>query len=323
MRKPFRLQSVVTGKALNLGSLTSLVSEFPLGEGWLMMLLTFNLTLTVGTGTTPIVDGEKTIIKNILVKTDKDGIIANIAGLGAFRMAQFQMQCSPYSDAIAATSATYRTQIPLIFANPQLIRPYDSILDTKRYNTIELYVTYGTVADLLSTVGTATIAATMDVQIVKTEKPLGTGQKELPVVKPYIASYPPVDPNVLQYIELEKASDLAVAHWMACCRNSATGGVPFSGVSADTIITAWSFEDNLGFPLQSIPHYDLQYFTKIEQKMETAPVGWIWYNFVKDGSIFSGYKTGDKSKVRVSWVNGTLSTSGVTIGLWGLRQLPK
>lgn len=287
------------------------------------MVLTFNIVLTHGTGSTLIGEGELGIIKNILLKTDRDGIIANVSGRGLYKLAQVMLRTAPYKDAVALVTATYRVSIPILFANPLLLRPIDSILDTKRYSTIELYVTFGTIADLMTSAGTDTITANMDVSIVKSEKPLGTGQKELPLVKPYIASFPPVDPAVLQYLEFEKADDLAIAQLIALSCNTATAGVPFSGVPADTIIDTWSVEDNVGFPVQSIKHYNLQHLAKIEQQIETWPAGLIFYNFIKDGSIFSAYKTGDKSKARLSWVNGTLSTSGVTLAMWGIREMKR
>jgi len=320
-RYPIRYQNIINQGTVVQGGLTSVVAQFPLGEPWFMMILTLTCVLTVGTGTTPVLDGQYGAIKNILIKCDKDGIIVNCAGRGLMRLAQMISRTTPYFDNIAASNGTYKANLPIYFSNPMFLRPEDCVFDTGRQNMVEFYLTFGGVADLLGTVGSATIVETFDLAIVKGQVSTAVNKRARPYVKPYIMNYPPQDPSASQYIELEKAKDLAIAHWLAYSANTVVAGVPFSGTASDTTIASWSIHDNIGFPVYTIAHYNMQYLAKIEQQIETWPSGWIWYNFVKDGSIFSCYPTGDKSMFRLEWINGTLSSSAVTPVIFGVRTL--
>jgi len=321
MRKPIRTQNVINQRAITVGGLTSVLAEFPLGEPWFMMLLTITAVLTHGSGSGPVADGILLAIKNILIKTDRDGVIVNASGRGLFRLAQFLSRVAPALDSFAAATGTYRAHIPIYFANPLFLRPEDSVLDTSRYNTVEFYLTFGGLADLLGTVGTDTAVFTLDLAIVKGEQSTKINPAGKPRVKPYISAYPPQDPSGQQYIEIEKARDLAIAQIAAQAANAVTAGVPFSGTPADTIIDTWQVHDNIGFPVLGMKHYNAQYLAKIEQQIETFPAGWFYYNFVKDGSIFTAYPTGDKSMLRLEWINGTLSTSGITPMIFAIRAL--
>ncbi len=321
MRKPIRLQNIISQRAITINGLNSVLAEFPLGEPWFMFLLTVSCSLTHGTGTTPVADGLLLAIKNILIKTDRDGVIVNAAGRGLYRLAQFLSRVAPAIDTFAAATGVYRAHIPIYFSNPLFLRPEDSVLDTSRYNTVEFYLTFGSLSDLLGTIGTDTATFSYDLAIVKGEQSTRVNPAGKPRVKPYIAAYPPQDPAGQQYIELEKARDLAIAQIAVLAANSVTSGVPFSGTPADTTIDTWQLHDNNGFPVLGMKHYNAQYLAKIEQQIETLPPGWFYYNFVKDGSIFSAYPTGDKSMVRLEWVNGTLSTSGITPILFAIRAL--
>lgn len=321
MRKPIRLQNIISQRAITVNGLNQVLQEFPLGEPWFMMLLTVSVTLTHGTGSGPVADGLLLAIKNILIKTDRDGVIVNASGRGLYRLAQFLSRVAPALDSFAAASGTYRAHIPIYFANPLLLRPEDSVLDTSRYNSVEFYLTFGSLSDLLGTLGTDTATFAFDLAVVKGEQSTKVNPAGKPRVKPYIAAYPPVDPSGQQYIEIEKARDLAIIQIAALAANAVTAGVPFSGTPADTTIDTWQIHDNIGFPVLGMKHFNAQYLAKIEQQIETFPAGWFYYNFVKDGSIFSGYPTGDKSMLRLEWLNGTLSTSGVTPIIFGIRAL--
>lgn len=321
MRKPIRFQNVISQRSIVINGLTSVLAEFPLGEPWYMINLVINCVLTHGTGTTPVTDGLLGAVKNILIKTDKDGVVVNSNGRALYRLAQFLSRCAPYADSFAATSGTYRAQIPIYFANPLFLRPEDSVLDTGRYNTVEFYLTFGSLSDCLGTVGSDTAVFSLDLSIVKGELSTKANPRGRPYVKPYIMAYPPQDPAGQQFIELEKARDLAIAQIAALSANSVVAGVGCSGIPADTTIDTWSIHDNIGFPVMSIKHYMAQHMGKIEQQIETWPAGWFWYNFVKDGSIKTAYPTGDKSMFRLEWINGTLSTSAITPIIFGIRQL--
>jgi hypothetical protein len=305
-------------KTLNINGITTIREDFPLGDAWYEAMLEISLSLTIGSGSGAISEGELGIIKGIYLKTDTDGVIINAPGRALYRYAQVVKGCAPNKDAIAASTAVYNISIPLIFANPRLNRSEDTILDTSRYSSVEMQITLGGVADLLGTVGSASVTATANIALVKTHGTIPEGGR--PLVAPYLANLPVVNPSSQTYIDLERSYDLAYGQALLFAGNSVTAGVPFSGTPSDSTLATLNVEDNYGFPVRQQAVRQNQQEAKSRYQIETWPTGWYMFDFVKDGSLFSAYPSGDKSKCQINWANNTLSTSGVTLLVSGYRQ---
>jgi hypothetical protein len=313
---------LVLNAACNVGgAATSFSKEFPMGEGWYVMNLRIAIILVVGTGTTPISEGELQFIKNVLLKTDRGEILCNLPGRALYKIATYQNSCAPNKDAIAAASATYYVNLPIHFADPKMIRMEDSVLDTSRYNSITLQITLGSVADLLGTVGTSSVTAQATIEV---ERSLGA----LPdAAKPhYHISYdyrPPVDANSLTSIDLERSADMAIKRLYVHSCTSGSAGVPFSGTNADTIQNTVIIKDQNRFIEKERVHRMIQEHNKNSAFLESLIAGVEVFDFVMDGSVPSALATGNKSVLQYTWVNqgGVGANSFVTVVSEMLRTL--
>lgn len=313
--------NVITGAPININAATPFSKELPVGEGWYKMTVRVNIVFVVGTGTTPITEGELLFIKNVFLRTDRGEIICNLPGRALYKIATYITGQAPNKNAIAAASATYRVTLPIFFADFGMQRPEDTILDTSRYNAVTLQVTLGGVADLLTTVGTSSVTATMDVEI---ERSLGMLPKK---AKPFFTiSYdfrPPVDANSLTNIELEKSADMAIKRLFVHSGTSGSSGVPFSGVNADTIQNIVTLKDQNRFIEKERIHAMIQDMNKMDAKLEAILSGMEVMDFVRDGSILAALATGQKSVLQYGWTNqgGVGANSFVTTAPEMIRTL--
>src|SRR5258708_23386483 len=158
------LIEVFRGRALGVGGPTTFQGQdFPYGEAWIRMLLKINVTLVLGTGPTEFSEALMRVVRAIQFQTDRSEIICNAApGRLMYKIGVTKAGTPPDLDTFAAASATYTILIPIWFADPLMLKPEDTILDTRRYNSLVLRLTMGTVSDLLGTPGTASYTATLD-----------------------------------------------------------------------------------------------------------------------------------------------------------------
>jgi hypothetical protein len=315
------LANLISGGATNQGGSVVFSKEFALGEGWVKMLLRFNHSLTIGTGTTPVTEGELLIIKNVLLKTDRGEILCNLPGRAIFKINIYQTRQVPRKDAIAASTAVYRVTLAIIFADILMNKPMDSCLDTARYNSISLQITLGGVADLLGTPGTATNVTTLDVEVERTFGPVPKG------AKPYFhISYDfrqPVDASVITLIDLERSADMALKRLYVHSCTGGTAGLPWSGVNADTIQNVVIVKDQNRFIQKERIHAMIQDGNKLDALLESTIAGVEVLDFVRDCAITSALATGKKSVFQYTWTNqaGVVANSIVTATAEMIRTL--
>lgn len=319
MRGHTEIFNVIRGGALNQNGLTVFSREFPLGEGWLALMLSMNIVLDVNQDTGVVVEGLWRIIRNIMFKTDLDGLSHNCPGRGITYLAQAKSGTYPKVDVLAAADGTYRASFPLFFANPLLNNPMDTVLHTARYRSVELHITLGDINDLFTSHVDGTIVVTLDVDIVRTKGALP--QNAFPLAFPYMTALPQVNPAAQAFIDIERAEDLALYLALLHTANDAVSGKGFSGTSANNVIASASIEDNNGYVHYIRPEYLIRQQFALEHELEAVHTGWYGFDLDLEGSIFGAYPTGDKSKCRISWVNDTLSTSGITALIDGYRRL--
>ncbi|UCH71711.1 MAG: hypothetical protein JSW62_04755 [Thermoplasmatales archaeon] len=318
MRGHTSIYNVFRDQTLSTSGLTTFSKEFPLGEGWHMMLLTFKITIGGSGMASAISEGELQIIKNILFLTDRDGNCVNCPGRGLFYLARAQAKHLPNKDAIAASTGDYYVSVPLFFSNPSMSVSKDSVLDTSRYQSVNLHLTMGGLTDLFGTVGSATLALSLSCDVLRTKGALPQSAK--PLLYPYISAMPQVNPANQQYIELERSVDLALLMVMAHTANSVTSGEGFSGTNTANVLSRISIEDNdeIIFNERNVRQIIDQ--NEIEHHLD-AVTGFYFFDFQAEGSHFGAYATGPKTRVQLKWVNDTLSTSGVTALVSGVRTL--
>lgn len=313
--------NVVQAQPLNNGGLFSFAQQLPMGEGWYALYLRFNLVLTVGTGTTPISEGELLIIKNVLLRTDRGELICNLPGRALYKIATYKTCEPPRKDAIAAASATYRVTLPIYFSDDRLLRPNDTLLNTRWYNSCTLQVTYGSVADLLGTPGTATVATNLDIEIERSHGALDPNVKQIG-----FTSYDydnPVDASVQQFVNTERGADMSIKRFYIHSATGATPGVPWSGVNSDAIQNVVSVKDQTGLIEKERFHAMIQDVNKMDAFLESTIAGVEVIDFVIDRSITSAMATGGKSLLQYTWTNqaGQVANNNVTVTREMIRSL--
>lgn len=324
MRGNAEYVNLVTGQALTVNGKAVISDPLPVGEGWYRMQLRINEIFVVGTGTTPITNGELNFIKNVLFKTDRGEIICNLPGRALYKIGSFKAGVVALrKDAIAAASATYTVNLPIYFADHYrtMDRPEDTILDTKRYSSMTLEVSLGTVADLLTTVGTSSVTATVDIEVVRTKGLLPPKGGPIGVISYDFRN--PVDAATLQFILLERAQDLAYKRLYVHSCTSGTAGVPWAGVDADTIQNVVSIKDQSGFIIKDRIHRMIQESNQVDYEFETIFTGVECHDFVQEGSIQAALVTGGKSLLQYQWTNqgGVGANSIVTVVSEGIRSI--
>jgi hypothetical protein len=315
------LANILTGGVININGTTTFGKDFPLGEGWLKMLLRFNHSLTIGTGTTPIAESELLIIKNVMLKTDRGEILCNLPGRALYKIAVYQLAQTPNKNAMAGATAVYRVTLPISFIDKDMNRPVDTIVDTSRYNSLTLQVTYGGITDLLTTPGTATLATTMDVEV---ERTLGRlPPKGKPIFHINYDSRQPVDAVNSTNIDLERSADMSIKRLYVHSCTGGTAGVPWSGVNADTVQNIVTVKDQNRFIQKERIHAMIQDNNKLDSMLEAIIAGVEVFDFVRDGSITSALSTGNKSVLQYTWTNqaGVAANSIVTATTEQIRTL--
>lgn len=324
MRGNAEYVNIATGTTLGINGKTVISDPLPVGEGWYRMHLRINEILVVGTGTTPIAEGELHFIKNILFKTDRGEIICNLPGKAIYKIASFKARLvAPRKDAIAAASATYSVNLPIYFADhySAMDRPEDSILDTKRYSSMTVEISLGTVADLLGTVGSSSVTATCDIEVVRTKGLLPKEGQPLGVISYDFRN--PVDANTIQFIFLERAQDLVYKRIYVHSCTGGVGGVPWAGVNSDAIQNIVSIKDQSGFVIKDRIHRMIQESNQVDYQLESIITGVEVHDFVQEGSVQAALLTGGKSLLQYQWTNqgGVAANSIITAATEGLRSL--
>ncbi len=316
MRGNAEYVNIVTGQALTVNGKTTISDPLPVGEGWYRMNLRIGLIFVVGTGTTPITNGELNFIKNVLFKTDRGEIICNLPGRALYEIGTYKAGVAALrKDAIAAASATYYVNLPIYMAEHYRLmdRPEDTILDTKRYSSMTLEIQLGTVADLLTTVGTSSVTCTLDVEVVRTKGLLPEKGGPNSVISYDYRN--PVDASVLQYILMERAQDLAIKRMYVHSCTGGTAGVPCAGTDSDAVQNVVSVKDQAGFIIKDRIHRMIQESNQLDFSLESINPGWELHDFVQEGSIQAALATGGKSLLQYGWTNQAGVSSGYIVTL--------
>lgn len=316
--------NLIAGQTLVPNAKTVFSDPLPVGEGWYRAMIRVGIVFVVGTGTTPITEGELNFIKNVFLKTDRGEIICNLPGRALYKIASFKAGiAAPRKDAIAAASATYYVNLPIWFADHVRLmdRPEDTILDTKRYSSVTLEITLGTVADLLTTVGTSSVTATLDMEVVRTKGNLPKGGEPVAVVAYDFRN--PVDAATRQEVFLERAQDLALKRLYIHSSTSGTAGIPFSGTNSDAIINVLQVKDQSGFIVKDRIHRMIQEANQVDFQLESILTGMECIDFVQEGSLQAALATAGKSLLQVQWTNqgGVGANSIITVAQEGIRSL--
>lgn len=309
-------------KVLANSATSNIPDKFPMGEGWVNLILRFELTVVIGTGTGAISEGELQFIKGISISTDKgDRPYTNVPARFLYRFDSLIVGAPAAKNAIAAADGVYVVEIPVWFYNPKLARPYDTILDTSRFKNINLGVQLGSVADLFTSVGNSAVSTTLTCYVRKTRQPLQA--HELPRFMIEMGHRASVNPANAQEIDLEIAANLAYMQVMLFTANSATTGVPFSGTANGAVISEFTLETSRGNLFDRVLADVINKENKQDYGLESVITGMYICDLVRDGDPDTALYAGPDllSRLKMKWTNDTLSTSGVTCGYVGYRPM--
>lgn len=315
--------NLIAGFAGLVNGRITISDPLAVGEAWYRAYLRIGIVLTIGSGTTPIAEGELLFIKNILLKTDRGEILCNLPGRALYKIATYKSGSPPDKDAIAAASATYFVNLPIYFADPHKLmdRDEDTVLDTKRYSSLSMEITLGTVADLLGTVGTSSVTATIDLEVIRTKGRLP--DKAQPTAFISYDLRPPVDAFSVVQIFMERAADLALKRIYLHTCTGGTAGVPWSGVNSNAIVNVLQIKDQSGFIAKDRIWRMIQNENKDWRSLEVLLAGVAIIDYVPDHSLQSALITAGKPLLNATWTNqaGVAANSITTLTTEGVRSL--
>jgi hypothetical protein len=314
------VKELFRGRALTIGGTTRFSQELPMGEGWYKLTLRFNHTITTGTATGPLSEGTLRIVRGITLRSDRGELFCNNApGRMLYRIDTLKAGTAALAQAVA--NGVQVSVINVWFFDPLTQMPEDYLIDTSRYSAMTLEVNYGTVSDLYGTVGTATVTATLDLYLERHRGRLP--DKIRPVFQLEYGVRVPVNPSSFTEIALERAANLVYKRlFLFASSANAVSGVPWSGDADDTLISEFTVDHDQGRPFETILHVVENAINKQEYSLETAIAGLDVIDFIRDGSFQSSLFSGNKSRLSVRWVNGTVGASPlVSLGYEGFRPL--
>ena len=307
MRQPQECIRLFSGQILPQGGVYPIRTEFPVGgEIYNTIRLVFHNTIVVGTGANPVVRGGFNIVRNVLFRSARGEEFIICPGMGLFYHNWMVNGVEPVYDNIAAASAAYTTIIDLPFSSKFLARKEDLAVHTARYSHVEMDLSLGSVADLFTAPGTATNVTTLDITLFRNKS--GFYESGEPMAAPYLKHYPQYL-ITRGYLDVESSRDLTMLGFMAFVQDmDATAcyvpvhGVPYSGVPVDSV-DWFTFRDNKAYyviekPMGSFREERTQYGT-IDHADIAQGVGLYPYFFAREGSVYNGYWTGEKSEIRL------------------------
>lgn len=313
---------VFIGRAMNKGQQNSYSDGFPLGEGIRRLICRAIFNLTIGTGTGAVAEGELLLIKALNFRSNRgDKFFNMIPGRGLWRIDQVKSGTLNYKDAVAASTAIYTVQWNMWFSDP-LLDPEDrdrTILDTSRYDSVAFDITFGTEADILTTPGTAALAITMDMYAERYRGVLPAERRPKDMIEYTLPNS--INPTAATEMNFEKGADLAIKRAYLTAFNSATLGTPFTGTPSNATLQDISVDTNDGKFWDTINFPVVNNMNKAEYMMEANQTGQAIIDFNKDGKLGSAVHAGGKSRFKIMWTNGTLSTSQISAVVEGIRPL--
>jgi hypothetical protein len=141
-----------------------------------------------------------------------------------------------------------------------------------------------------------------------------------PIILPYIAVLPPMDPNSNQVIDCEKNPGLALLDLTLFMSNAdVLAGIPFSGTASNVIASDVTMHDNKNPVIRNVPFLQLQRDNVTKFGFAGVVAGQAIMDFIEDGSILSGLPTGDKAVLQAQWTNQAPVGGQVTALIDGVR----
>lgn len=327
--------------ALPVGQPTIISRDLPVGDPWLVMRLNLRGQLrdpgVPATGT--VIPDSPLGLFQIALSTDidRDVVEPSVSARALYRYNHFIRGTLPAitNCVLPSTSTTlFNAVIDIPFIDPLLRIPMDTVLDTRRYNTVTLTITVGAIADVVNTPAATTVLEScfVDIEIVRVSPrvplPL-TVAKALPFFK----RHAPIVPMADTLINLDRIPTLAIKRICAFTSNGAAGvnapivGVPFTGLGVNTMLAGLrvssNFRDHFGSALGGVLPALIQSGNKTDYSVEAWPAGWYVVDFNLEGSLWNALATGDKSTLQAvfTWNAGLANVLQSSVLIAGIQKL--
>lgn len=335
---PKEKRTVLTAAVMPNGGIFTF-DRFPLdGLGIRKIRLLLCATVVAGTNTTPNTTGCYNYLKGVTLRNNKDEYYLNaVPGLALLRANWNFDKATPHYDPVLLAGGVFRAVVDLPLTYPFLNRPEDTIVETKRLNSMTLEIACGTVLDFLSVAGTGTVVVTIGIEIIGTRASVGVTQDGTPdpvhaqaYFHSYMRTYPMLHADVQTFWDLEAAPDLALLGFLMY--NHGASGIPWVGDLAfigNDHPTLLSLSDIGHRYLGGILDLSFQHERFIRPQNDynrhaadaaspLSKLGEYHHCFVEDGSINEGYAC--KLIPRLEWTNAT-ATDETDLLVYGVRKL--
>lgn len=313
---------IIDGAALTNSKTNRFTKEMqPNGYGIFRFNLRLNFAVTIGNGAGAISEGLLKAVKGITLKAGTFYPLNGVTGRALYKWAAYLAGSPPRMDTLAAATATYSVDLPILFADPRLDDPTDTVLDSSMFNSMELQIELGSVDDLFTAPGTATVAVTVDLESIESDGPLPAIAKPIAIIN--LEHVLPVDANSATEIDLPREANLAISALVTHENSSGSAGVSFGGTTADDVKETAGVYDQDGHIAEYRYHEMIQNENKNDAGLESVLAGIEVFDFVKDGSLFSSVYTGNKSSLKYKWTNKTVAANDYVSALVvGWKALP-
>lgn len=355
---PMEEKTLLVAQPIAQGAVQSFSSIFPVGKGagetWERIRLTFHAAMTAaGVWTFPVESGLINFIRNVRLETS-DGETICDAPASALHILNWWMENrNPWHTPVpaAVTGVTFDAIVDIPLGFSFLRKPEDGYLDSGAYSGIRLTITTGTPVvagagnfDMgIGNAGANAMVCTMDMSIIRTKAGFYNNAQVKPLFVPYIKYIGGRTPsNVQTFFDIESANDLALFGFMladgSVARQPFDHVVAATGLTAETdTITGVTFGDNIipnivdnkrldSFRSERLKAFNVRYpltAPVVPNIPSLSEVGKYVHNFVKDGSVYGAYPTGNKSQIRLSYTGGAAGTATVDALIWGFRTKRK
>lgn len=300
------------------------VVDFPLNKLYTMLRLRISATVTVGSAPTNYVAATNPIlalIRNIMFKVSKDGISYNVPGAAAYMLAAMKMGKLPRIDNASfnpnsAAAYAMSVDIPLLFVDPLMARPEDTILDMSRHTMAELYVQIGAATDCLKAgVGSGGTFALSGLSCDIEYETLAGAPRD--TVRPLFFQQVTVEgspKNVASETSalFTRSSDRLLKRVMFATTNGGAVSRPYSGVASSAVVDEVSFGDGRTYFDKSRKDEQIQDEFQTSYTLD-AQTGLYVLDYVKDGSNFSAIPTGDKAELKLEYTVDGSAPAGTNI----------
>lgn len=309
-RGNYEVVEILRAYTLVVGGPTYISTQIPVNNPVVAAIIRVNISLTIGSGSGAISEGELLFTKALSFRSDKNEyFLKNVSGRGLYKMNQFEFGSAMQKNAIAASTGVYSVVYVIPFCDFSMKYPYDTIFDPegRGYKSVELAVTSGGVADLLGTVGTSSVTATLDLEFVQLKEVVVPGGLK-PRYAREIGNIAPVSLAAQTFLDIERSPDLSYTAFLLGTHDSSvaacTIGVPFSGTPLNSILTDISLETNNSYPVKSLQWTLLNFINKLRIAEAAAPVGIVYIDMLgygllaQDGSYQGGLYSAKYGKLR-------------------------